>query len=118
MNKELIIEKFKLIDRIFLDKTCDKNKLKNNLFLLIDSISDSEINYWITYKIKVGLNKINYFDIALWLLWNEIDIDICKQIIINEIDYLCLLYNKINFDIYDQNELIKIKIALETIKDQ
>lgn len=118
MDKHLITEKFKLIDRIFLDKNYDKNKFKSNLFLFIDCISELELDCWITYKINTGINKISYFDIALWLLWNDVDIEICKQFIINEIDYLCLLYKKINFDITDQNEVAKLKVALETIKTQ
>ena len=31
---------------------------------------------------------------------------------------ICVYYIKINFDITDQNEVAKLKVALETIKTQ
>ena len=108
-NIKLIFKKYELIDLIFLDKNNKTKELNKIILKIFNSITDIDLLLWIEYKINKTFNKLNYFDLAMWLLWNNIDFLICENLIKNEYDYISLLYYK--------NLNPTIKLCMEIIKN-
>lgn len=106
---KLLFKKYELIDLIFLDKNNKTKELNEIILKIFNSITDIDLVLWIEYKINKTFNKLNYFDLAMWLLWNNIDFLICENLIKNEDDYISLLYYK--------NLNPTIKLCMEIIKN-
>ena len=108
-NLILTYNKFYIVDLIFKKKfKYIKSELNNVILKLFNTITDIDLDQWIKYKIKYSFNKLSYFDLAMWLLWNNIDFLICEDFIKKEYDYISLIY------IPNLNN--NIKLCLEILK--